>query len=233
MQVARLLGASNLGRLDYVFKPWLRKSWGGPFNGQRFRQRIFLSLIGKAGCEAVVETGTFMGTTTLFVACAGLPVYSVESDPRCHAYSALRLSRHKDRIHLYEGDSCVFLRSLSRDVAFPKGRVFFYLDAHSYGNLPLREELEIIFGAWSEPVVMIDDFQVPGTDYGYDDYGPGQVLNLAYLDPLRHLQLAPFFPAVGPEGETGSRRGCVVLGKGSEMERLLSGIDSLRPVVES
>src|SRR5438105_1327333 len=139
---AMLLGASNLGRLDYVFRPWLRKSWGGPFNGQRFRQQIFLSLIGRASCEAIVETGTHRGTTTLFLARSGLPVHSVESNARFHAYSSLRLIRHRNRIQLYRGDSRAFLRSLSRNVAFPRGRVFFYVDSHWYGDLPLREELE-------------------------------------------------------------------------------------------
>jgi len=52
---------------------------------------------------------------------------------------------------------------------------------------PLRDELEIIFNSWSNSVVMVDDFQVPGTEYGYDDYGPGRVLNITYLEPLRHL----------------------------------------------
>ena len=52
---------------------------------------------------------------------------------------------------------------------------FFFLDAHGREHLPLREELEIILTHWREAIVMIDDFEVPGTDYGYDDYGPGKV----------------------------------------------------------
>ena len=46
----------------------------------------------------------------------------------------------------------------------------------------LREELEIIFSTWSRPIVMIDDFAVPESAYGYDDYGPGKTLDLSYID---------------------------------------------------
>jgi hypothetical protein len=229
-RIARLLGERNLGRLDYVLKPGLRAGWGGPFNGQKLRRRIFLELLKRARCPAIVETGTYLGTTTAFLATLGLPVYTAESNPRFHAYASWRLLRSKGRIHLYEADSREFLRSLSCDPTFPKERVLFYLDAHWYAHLPLREELEFIFTQWPDSIAMVDDFQVPGTAYGYDDYGSGQVLNLEYLEPLRYLQLIPFFPAVGPQGETGAKRGCVVLCRaGGEINRLISEIETLRP----
>jgi len=227
-RIAKLLGERNLGRLDYVLKPGLRSTWGGPFNGQAFRQRMFLSLMGTVGCRVIVETGTYHGTTTAFLAASGLPVYSVESNPRFYAYASWRLYRSRSRIRLREGDSRPFLRSLALDRAFPGGRAFFYLDAHWHSDLPLRDELKIIFEHWSDSVVMVDDFQVPGTTYGYDDYGPGRALNLEYLEPLRHLQLATFFPAMGPEAETGARRGCIVLCRaGGEVERLLGAVGEL------
>ena len=189
---------------------------------------MFLDIIERTRCEAIVETGTYCGTTTLFLASVGLLVYSGESNPRSYAYSRLRLFRYRDRIRLYEGDSRDFLRLLSRDETFPRGRVFFYLDAHWSSNLPLREELEIIFTVWPAAVVMVDDFHVPGTDYGYDDYGAAGTLRLEFLEPLRHLQLAPFFPSMAPEVETGGKRGCVVFCQGGDLERVLSGIETLR-----
>lgn len=229
-RIAKLLGERNLGRLDYVLKPGLRNTWGGPFNGQEFRQQIFLGLLATVGCQVIVETGTYLGTTTAYLAASGLPVYSVESNPRFFAYASWRLFRFGSRIRLREGDSRAFLRLLGRDPAFPGGRAFFYLDAHWHSDLPLRDELKTIFEQWPDSVVMVDDFQVPGTTYGYDDYGTGQQLNLEYLEPLRHLQLAAFFPAIGPEAETGERRGCVVLCRaGGEVERLVSAVSTLMP----
>jgi hypothetical protein len=119
------------------------------------------------------------------------------------------------------------LRDLAANVQFPKSKVFFYLDAHWQEHLPLAEELEIIFTSWREAVVMVDDFKVPGSDYAYDDYGPGKALTLEYLDRLRHLELTPFFPAVPSELETGLKRGSVVLCREAIVTERLSRIESL------
>lgn len=229
-RMVELLGDRNVGHLEYFLRPGQRNLWGGPFNGQKFRQHIFLTLLDAVNCQAIVETGTFRGTTTEFLAASGLPVLSVESDPRYHAYASWRLRRLRRRVRLYLGDSREFLRQLAHDPQFSEQRIFFYLDAHWHADLPLRDELQVIFNRWPDSTVMVDDFQVPGTTYGYDDYGRGNVLNLEYLEPLRHLDLAPFFPAVGPERETGQRRGSVVLClAGGEIERLVRQVDALVP----
>jgi hypothetical protein len=227
--VANLIGQGNLGRLDYLLKPRLRRSWGGPFNGQNFRQRIYSDLIKKINFEAIVETGTYLGTTTEFFAASGFPVYSVEANQRLYGYSSWRFFRRRDRIHLYQGDSREFLRCLAANEDFSKSKLFFYLDAHGREHLPLREELEIILTHWREAIVMIDDFEVPGTDYGYDDYGPGKVLNMSYLEPIQHLQLHAFFPAAEAKEETGMKRGCVVLCRDEALNNALCEIDTLIP----
>lgn len=115
---------------------------------------------------------------------------------------------------------------LCKDTAVPKEDVFFYLDAHWKDDLPLREELEIIFSHWARPIVMIDDFQVPDSDYSFDDYGPGKTLNLDYLGPVISAHnIAVFFPAVAASEETGVKRGCVVLCQqetGMEIEKSIA-----------
>jgi hypothetical protein len=59
---------------------------------------------------------------------------------------------------------------------------------------------------------MIDDFCVPDSEYGFDDYGPGKRLELDYIQAIlaRHGTSA-FFPKATASEETGSRRGCIVL----------------------
>jgi hypothetical protein len=224
----KILGAKTLGRLDYFLKPSLRDGLSGVFNGQKFRQRIYSEILASLPINAIVETGSYLGTTTAHFAASGLPVYSVESNPRFFAYASMRFRRHRSRVHLFEGDTLQFLRQLKADPALQSARVFFYLDAHWYTHLPLREELEIVFGHWKNAVVMVDDFQVPGTDYRYDDYGPGKALTMEYLEPLAPLKMAAFFPAVGPEGETGLKRGCVVLARDEKTIGSLKSIASLR-----
>jgi len=206
------VGDGIKGRFDYFLHPGMRHSWGGPFNGQKFRQRIFFELLYYFPVKAIVETGTFHGTTTALFGETSLPVYTSEIHPRFFAYAKMRFLFNHANIHLYHSDSRTFLRDLSEDSSVAKKDVFFYLDAHWGEDLPLRDELDIIFSKWSRPIVMIDDFQVPNSDYKFDDYGPGKVLNLRYIDPVvSAYNLSVFFPAVNSSAETGARRGSVVL----------------------
>jgi len=215
--------------LDYYFRPNIRASFGGPFNGQDFRKSIFLDLMNSCEFGAIVETGTFRGTTTEYFAQSfDIPVYSTESALRFFYYAKKRLKKFKNRVNLKFGDSVEFLKNLANDSSAPKDRVFFYLDAHWYGYLPLNDELEIIFRYWNSPVVMIDDFKVPDSDYKYDDYGESGILDLDYIRPsIKKYNLSTFFPSKGAESETGSKRGCVVLCDESLAASKLGGIDSL------
>ena len=226
----RFLGERNIGRLQFLLKPGLGNTFGGPLNGQEHRRTMFSEIIHCMPFGAIVETGTFRGSTTAFFGAFELPVYSVEINPRHAAFAALRLFWQRHRIHLFQGDSPSFLKSLAADRRFPKTRVFFYLDAHWEEHLPLAEELEIIFSKWSEAVVMVDDFKVPGSQYAYDDYGPGKVLSLEYLNQLEYLKLIPFFPAVPASVETGLKRGSVVLCREASVGDRLRGLESLTPV---
>jgi hypothetical protein len=234
--IVKLIGQKNAGRLDYLFGRQSKDAWG-PLNGQSFRQRIYSDIISRINFEAIVETGTFRGTTTEFFAKSGLPVYSVEIHPRAYGYASLRFRRRRDQIHVYQGDSPEFLNGLANNPDFPKSKVFFYLDAHvqdssRYHKPPVVEELEIIFTKWTEAVVMIDDFEVPGTTYFHIDFGPGKVLNLAYLEQLKYLRLSAFFPSLDPKQETGAKRGWVVLCREQNVEKILSSISTLTPESE-
>jgi hypothetical protein len=185
--------------------------------------------------KAIGETGTFRGTTTEFFAKSGLPVYSVELKPRAYGYASLRFLHRRNQVRVFHGDSPDFLRGLANDTNFPKSNVFFYLDAHvqdssTYHKPPVVEELEIIFTHWTEAVVMIDDFEVPGTAYSHIDY-PGKVLNLAYLEPLKYLRLFAFFLVLRPQEETGAKRGWVVLCREDAINQILSGIRNLPRVL--
>jgi len=221
--ILRRLPPACAATLDYFLFPSLREPYGGALNGQRVRQETVLELLRALPFRAVVETGTFRGSTTEFFATyASVPVYSVELSPRYFYYSKLRLRENK-RVHLVLADSRDFLRKLARDPYFPKQLVFFYLDAHWYDEPPLRKEVELIFSNFRESVAMIDDFKVPGDPgYAFDDYGPGKRLCLDYLPPLSSLGLTAFFPTTPSHEETGLRRGFVVLADVAAAARLLS-----------
>jgi hypothetical protein len=113
--------------------------------------------------------------------------------------------------------------------------LFFYLDAHWNEDLPLADEIDIIFGRSSNAVVMIDDFEVPGDPgFDYDDYGPGKALNAEYIAPLAEKHgLAIFYPSVPSREETGRRRGCTVLCKSAFLGRALQHIPLLRQAIDN
>jgi hypothetical protein len=220
-----------LGFADFYRFPERLLSWGGPFNGQVGRQKLYQALITKIATVAIIETGTYRGTTTEFMAGTGLPIYSVEGLARNYGFARARLWR-KRNVHLYQGDSREVLRKLFAGKLRPlRGRmVFAYLDAHWNADLPLREELEIIFDHCPAAVVMIDDFQVPNDPgYQYDDYGPGKSLSPPYIEPIvSAYELEAYYPSIRSSEETGAKRGCVVLGSREIHGKLLCAVPLLR-----
>jgi hypothetical protein len=223
----RLLGDHILGIIDFYRHPERKNAWGGPFNGQRSRQELFQEVLHTVHPCAIIETGTYLGTTTEILARCGLPVFTIEGHPRNCGYARARLRSAKN-VTVLQGDSRIQLKRLLRgplrDVT--NKVLFFYLDAHwsddlplldgrSSDDLPLAEELEIIFGLVSPAVVMIDDFQVPeDLGYRFDDYGRGKTLNAPYIAPIvTNHGLEIFYPSTPAVEETGAQRGCAVLSK--------------------
>lgn len=226
--IKRIIGDGVLGRLDYILYPDIKNSWGGPFNGQSFRTRIFFDILHSQSINSIVETGTYRGTTTALFAATSLPVYTVEENLRFLSYAKMRFFLNQDNVTLFNNDSRAFLRELSSRENMDRENVFFYLDAHWGDDLPLREEIELIFSNWKNPIVMIDDFCVPGSEYGYDDYGSGKVLNMGYLEQaINDNNLSAFFPKAKSSEETGKKRGCIVLCMPSAAERFKLKSDTL------
>jgi hypothetical protein len=157
-----------------------------------------------------------------------LPVFTVESEPERFGYAKARFFPGKGVFVRY-GDSREFLKNLARRPRPANNAVFFYLDAHWNDDLPLREELKVIFENWQKAVVMIDDFQVPGLPgYGFDHYGKGRTLCVDFLRPKCPPDVAFFFPAVAPEFESGQKRGCAILAWDDEIVGKLKSLGLLR-----
>jgi hypothetical protein len=199
------------GEMDYLASPAL-DPFDGPFNGQENRRSLFDAIVAELGIEAIVETGTYRASTTVYMAkTTGLPVYSCEIAPRLFAYSRRRLQDLPNVVVACQHSTAFLKSALSHD-SLRKRRVFFYLDAHWYENLPLAEEIRLALNADLDPVIMVDDFSVPGDPlYGFDDYGPGRALRATYLTPFAGDELSYFFPCLPGDRETGKQRGCVVL----------------------
>lgn len=220
------------GAYDLVRHPSYREPWGGPFNNQLARQALFQTIRAATKPWAIIETGAYRGSTTEFFAGAGVPVFSVEADVHAFGFVCARLWRRR-KVTLLLDDSRVMLRSLIGGPLWsPQGGAhpFFYLDAHWENDLPLAEEIEIVFSRCPDAVVMIDDYEVPDDNgYTFDDYGPGKKLNADYILPaVEKHGLAVFYPSTPSRYESGGRRGCVVLVKADVLGPKMAELPLLR-----
>jgi len=220
------------GALEYYIFPSRRSSWGGPFNGQEGRRRLIDRIFGLARPSLIIETGTFRGTTTTYFGKTGISTLSIEARARNLGFAKQQLASFSN-VELRLGDSRKELRRALaervRDVA-TTATLFAYLDAHWYEELPLADELEIIFEYAPTAIVMVDDFQIPGDQgYGYDDYGPGRALIASYVAPaMERFGLAAFYPTLPSSEESGARRGCVVLASREHLAGALEATSLLR-----
>ena len=215
------------GAIDYYCLPNLAEGFG-PLNGQALRQRIFRRLMDVGDVKRIVETGTYRGTTTEFFAGFNVPVLTVETNHRYYTYSKLRL-RKMPQVTVVRNESVQFLRNELPHERYGDGTTLFYLDAHWYAGLPVREEIGIICNNVDCSIIMIDDFEVPNDPgYGYDDYGDGNKLSIDYLDPAPgDRDLLIFFPSDPSSEETGARRGTCVITSNPELGERLKTISEL------
>jgi hypothetical protein len=182
-------------------------------NGQQKRKEIVELICDRFRPELAIETGTFFGSTTGYLATLlDVPVISSEIRNRYY-HVARRMLRNLPNVEVRLQDSRSLLRDLASDQNLSGKRTFFYLDAHWYDDLPLADELDIIAARWPEFVAVIDDFEVPDAPgYGYDDYGAGRRLDLSLIDAaMKKHDLQAFFPRAPSQEETGQRRGCCVV----------------------
>jgi hypothetical protein len=216
--------------VDYMIDSpkWMESDKTG-FNGQRLRKLIFEELLKAVHFDAIIETGTWLGNTTGYMAKkSNLPVYTCELNRRFYSLARIRLEDIPNIIFSLD-DSRSFLNTLAH-TEISKKRILFYLDAHWYEDLPLQEELETICSGWKEFVIMIDDFQVPrDKGYGYDSYGKGKELSLGVFSGIiSKLGLLSFFPATSSDQETGEKRGCIVLARRGDLSEVLRKVQLLR-----
>lgn len=212
------------------FRAYMNSPFYGPFNGQQLRQQIFVQLIETMRPRTIFETGTYRGTTTDFMARATKAhIYTCEVEANYFRFAVERF-RAVPNVTVVNLDSRSFLKRYVPLFARRDAACLCYLDAHwDKQDLPLLEELRILFEHAPRAVIMIDDFEVwddPG--YTFDDYGAAGRLSLRYLAPLAPFAPRCFFP-IGSANETGVRRGSVVLTIDGALAALLARIPQLRP----
>ena len=173
-----------------------------PFNGDLLLQGMVYGLIQAYNIFEVVETGSFVGTTTKWLSenvdyCHGI---EVEKD----YYEQAKVNAPEANVVL--GRSVDVLPDMIADLG---GRILFFLDSHWKNEWPLLDELRIIGESKhaSRCVIVIHDYKTG--DLGYDRYG-GRVLDEDYVRPV----LESHFPrsrTFTNKDAVGSRRGVLVI----------------------
>lgn len=140
------------------------------FNGAPELGPFFATLKRDYKIDAVVETGTFHGNSTVLFSLLFDEVHTIEVVQSTYDTTKELLSEFKN-VTCYLGSSDIVLKELLPELKDKK--ILFYLDAHWHSNWPLLAELEAISAThYDNCIIVIDDFKVPDRgDIPYDKYG--------------------------------------------------------------
>jgi hypothetical protein len=159
---------------------------GGPFGFDITVALLVDDLITAYGCDAVAETGCFLGDTTDYLArrYPDLPVYSCDINPDWARFTQHRVAAHSNARVLHTDSP-----KLVAGVTAIQERPLWFLDAHWDEDWPLAQELMTI----RQGVAVIHDFDIGHPRFGYDVYG-GQVCGPAMLAALPNPPQVYFTP---------------------------------------
>lgn len=123
--------------------------------------------------EVAVETGTFIGGTTVAFSLLFDQVHTIEIMDYIFTRSKANLQAFPN-VHCHLGSSETVLNQILPTLH--NQRVLFYLDAHWDSFWPILQELEMIsYTHRDNCIIVIDDFKVPGRgDIPYDAYGKNE-----------------------------------------------------------
>lgn len=166
--------ASRLSELRHLYRAstaWRAEGWTAPV--PYFVRRAMLVSEAKAmGAGTFVETGTFLGDTTLSLAPKFQQVHTIEVEPTLAALARDRFAGNT-KITVHHGDSAALLPGLCKGLT---SSCLFYLDGHYSGGYtgkgekecPAIEELAAIFDNTTQPFrIVIDDARLFGSDPYY------------------------------------------------------------------
>lgn len=201
-----------------------------PFNGQIARHKQIQEIANSINPDVAIETGTFLGTSTPYLASmVSGRTFTFEFVPKYAEKARLRFqSEFSDlNIALIEGNSVIELHKLLKTIP-PSSMILAYLDAHWEKELPTAKELNELLLWGDKWVAVIDDFKVPGDNsYSFDQYG-----ELAVDQSLVPNGVRLFVPAQSATSESGARRGTAYIFGPAFREKNLSGdFRNLREIV--
>ena len=163
-----------------------------PFNGDGYAAGEVLRLKAKHGLTKALETGTCLGSTTLWLSENFDKVWTSEVCEEFYDIASQRFTAHQ-KPHALDTTERFWQNIIARrrdSVMAVRGDAdrahFFFLDAHWGDTCPLLGELGSIANPERplsrKPVIMIHDWQVPGRpDLGHDHFPDGRPFALEHI----------------------------------------------------
>lgn len=162
--------------------PLLMANQAFPWNGDGYLAGEALRLRDTHELSIAIETGTCLGVTCSWLVDRFGRVVTCELMER-FANLAQQLLRGKALVKIEIGQSHETIKRHAYDDAL------YFLDAHGISGTgkeycPLLDELDAIAAAKVKPCILIHDFQVPGTDFGFDKMPDGRPFNMELVKPF-------------------------------------------------
>lgn len=190
----------DLKNFDYAFPT-------KGFSGDLFLRNEIAKLISKHNIKTIIETGTYHGETTKELSLMTNKVFTIEINDKYHAKAQTALQGY-DNVVCLKGNSPELLNKIIPTI---KGSILFYLDAHWYNYCPLLDEIKTIAKHHkSDSIIVIHDFKVPGTDFGFDSY-KNQPYEWDWIAPAIKQVYGDKFERHYNSQAAGSRRGVIFI----------------------
>lgn len=149
-----------------------------PFHNDKFMMTIMIELLNNA--DIFVETGTFLGNTSLFVGLNfnNLKVFTCEISEKYYNHSLNYLHNISNVTAVLEKspEALYNLEKYYNNEVYNKNIVF-WIDAHWEQELPLNNEIEYITKNFNNYCIFIDDFKNP-FDSGFTNDGDNFDINI-------------------------------------------------------
>jgi predicted O-methyltransferase YrrM len=178
------------------------------FEGDTILKETITSLVRDNDITCIIETGTFMGSTTLQFARIAEQVFTCESNLAFHTEAFPKFADKPNITSVLEGT----VDALPKFLQQAKGNTLLFLDAHWGENNPLLRELEIIKEASIKPIIVIHDFKVPDhPELGFDTYN-GQDYEWAWIqNSINEIYGADGYEYFYNSEAVGAKRGVIFI----------------------
>lgn len=150
-----------------------------PFSGCEYSKNLICKIIDEYNITQFVETGTFMGHTTQFIAdhYPNMKIFTVEVNETYYRNVLNKFQKYSN-IKINLGSSDEFLKNFDNS----KIPTLYYLDAHWYESNPLNNELiNIQNKSEGNDIIIIDDFKVPNRSLSYDPVSAIEDIDMDYI----------------------------------------------------